>query len=259
VIGGARMPCGPYPSVISPPEVLALVTLTFAACALHAAVGFGSGPLLMPLLLALTTPARAVVAAVGVGMVVNALQLSAERRRPRPPVRTLGPLLAAAFPGAALGALVADRLDHRAVAIALAVALLLCGVALVVAPRRLPPAALAAGGVVAGFSAALTGVFGPVLGVLVTGAGCRGDALRDGIGASFLVVGACAIAGTLAVGSGTGAATGLLLAAGLAPPAAAGHAVGRGGFVRLTERTHRSAVLGAVGLGCAAALLPLIV
>jgi hypothetical protein len=167
---------------MSPPEALALVALTFAACALHAAVGFGSGPLLMPLLLTLTTSARAVVAAVGVGMVVNVLQLVAERRRPRPPLRTLWPLLAAALPGAALGALVADRLDHRAVAVALAVALLACGVALIAAPRRLPPPALAAGGAVAGFSAALTGVFGPALGVMVIATGGRGDALRDGIG-----------------------------------------------------------------------------
>jgi uncharacterized membrane protein YfcA len=234
------------------------VALTFAACALHATVGFGSGPLLMPLLLTLTTPARAVVAAIGVGMVVNVLQLVAERRRPRPPMGALWPLLVAALPGAALGALVADRLDHRAVAVALAVALLACGVALVAAPQRLPPPALAAGGAVAGFSAALTGVFGPALGVLVVATGCRGDALRDGIGASFLVVGACAIAATLAVTSGTGAATGLLLTAALALPAAAGHAVGRSGFVRLTDRAHRAAVLGAVAVGCAAAVLPLV-
>jgi len=243
---------------MSTPDALALVALTVAACALHATVGFGSGPLLMPLLLALTTPGRAVVTAVGVGMVVNGLQLGAERRRPRPPLRTLWPLLAAALPGAALGALVAGRLDHRAVAVALAVALLACGAALLVAPRRLPPPALAAGGAIAGFSAALTGVFGPALGVLVAGTGSRGDALRDGIGASFLLVGACAIAATLAVGSGTGAARGLLLAAALALPAAAGHAVGRRGFVRLTDRRHRAAVLGAVALGCAAALVPLL-
>ncbi|WP_027006137.1 TSUP family transporter [Conexibacter woesei] len=233
------------------------MALTFAACALHATVGFGSGPLLMPLLLALTTPARAVVAAVGVGvgMVVNGLQLGAERRRPQLPVRRLWPLLASAVPGAALGALVAGRLDHRAVAVALAIALLISGAALVAAPHRLAPGVLAGGGIVAGFSAALTGVFGPVLGVMVTGAGCRGDALRDGIGASFLVVGTCAIAATLAV---SGGATGLLLAVALTPPAAAGHAVGRGGFARLTERTHRAAVLGAVAAGCAAALLPLV-
>jgi uncharacterized membrane protein YfcA len=243
---------------MSLPEVLALVALTFAACALHATVGFGSGPLLMPLLLVLTTPTRAVVCAISVGIVVNALQLGAERRRPRPSLRTLWPLLGAALPGATLGALVADRLDHRLVAAALAVALLLCGVALVAAPRRLPPWALAVGGALAGFSAALTGVFGPALGVLITGTGSRGDVLRDGIGASFLTIGACAIAATLAVSAGTGAATGLLLAAALTPPAVAGHAAGRSGFVHLSDGAHRAAVLGAVGVGCAAALVPLV-
>jgi uncharacterized membrane protein YfcA len=242
---------------MSLPDVLALVALTVAACALHGAVGFGSGPLLMPLLLALTTPARAVVVAVGVGMVVNALALGAEHRRPRPPLRTLAPVLVAAVPGAALGALVAGELQRQTVSVALAVALLACGGLLVVKPQRLPAPLLAIGGAVAGCSAALTGVFGPALGVLVTGTGARGDALRDGIGASFLVIGTCAIAATVVVAPDA-AATGLVLVAALAVPAGAGHDIGRRGFRHLTDRTHRAAVLGAVVVGCAAALVPLI-
>jgi uncharacterized membrane protein YfcA len=243
---------------MSPPELVALVALTFAACALHAAVGFGSGPLLMPLLLALTSPARAVVTAVGVGMVVNALQLAAEGRRPQPSPRRLWPVMALAPPGAVLGAALADRVGHRVVSAALAIALLLSAVALLARPPRLGRGVLGAGGAVAGFSAALTGVFGPVLGVLVTGAGLRGDALRDGIGAAFLAVGTCAIAATIAT-HGSGAAAGLLWAAALSPIAAAGHVAGRRGFARLTDRPHRAAVLAAVAAGCLAALLPLLV
>ena len=48
------------------------------------------------------------------------------------------------------------------------------------------------------------------LGALATAAGHRGDELRDGIGASFVVVGAAALAATL---TRPGAAGGLALAA----------------------------------------------
>lgn len=248
---------GRVPRTMTSPEIVTLVALTFAACTLHAAVGFGSGPLLMPLLLALTNPARAIVTAVGIGMVVNALQLAAERRRPQPSPGRLWPVMAFAPPGAIVGAALADHLGHRAVSAALAIALLLSAVALLTRPPRLGRAVLGAGGAIAGFSAALTGVFGPVLGVLVTGAGLRADALRDGIGASFLVIGTCAITATV-ITHGAGAATGLLWAAGLAPVATAGHVAGRRGFARLTARRHRVAVLAAVAAGCLAALLPLL-
>ena len=231
--------------------LLTLVLVALAASSLHAAVGFGSGPLLVPALLFFVEPATAVLTAVAVGMEVNALQLAAEGRRPRIAARRLLPVWLAAPPGALAGALVADQLDRSTLSLVVAVALLGCAAAALVAPPALPRAGLAAGGALAGLSAALTGVFGPILGVLLLAAGCRGDALRDGIGASFLVVGACAIAAALATGAAWPAPE---LALALAVPAAAGHALGRRAAGRLSASAQRAGVLATVAVGSLAAL-----
>ena len=134
-----------------------------------------------------------------------------------------------------------------------ALALVACGAAAFLRPAALPAPALVAGGALAGFSAALTGVFGPLLGALLLAAGCRGADLRDAIGASFLVVGACAVATTLVLFPGW---DGLLLAAALLPAAVAGHALGDRLFSRLSPRAHRRAVVAAVLAGACAALAP---
>ena len=231
--------------------LIAVAVVALAASALHAAVGFGSGPLLVPALLLIADPATAVVAAVAVGMEVNVLQLAAERRRPRIPVRRLLPVWLAAPPGALAGALLGEGLERSTLSLVVALALLACAAAVAVAPRALPRAALAGGGALAGLSAALTGVFGPVLGLLLLSAGCRGDALRDGIGASFLLVGACAIAASLAIAPAWPEPA--LLAA-LAVPAAAGHALGRRASVRLGDGAQRTGVLATVALGSVLAL-----
>ena len=226
--------------------LLAIALVALAASSVHAAVGFGSGPLLVPVLLLLVDPATAIVAAVAVGMAVNALQLAAERRRPRIATRRLMPVWIAAPPGALAGALAAERLDRSTLSLVVAVVLLLCAAAALATPPALPRSALAAGGALAGFSAALTGVFGPVLGLLLLAAGSRGEALRDGIGASFLVVGACAVAAAFAVGA---AWPGPALAAALALPALAGHALGRRAAGRLSPAAQRTGVLTTVAVG----------
>jgi hypothetical protein len=84
--------------------LLAIAITTLVAASLHSAVGFGSGPLLVPVLLLGVDPATAVVAAVAVGMEVNLLQLAAERRRPTIATRRLLPVWLAAPPGAVAGA-----------------------------------------------------------------------------------------------------------------------------------------------------------
>jgi uncharacterized membrane protein YfcA len=227
--------------------LLAIALVALAASSVHAAVGFGSGPLLVPVLLLLVDPATAIVAAVAVGMAVNALQLAAEGRRPRIATRRLIPVWIAAPPGALAGALAAERLDRSTLSLVVAVVLLLCAAAALAMPPALSRSAgLAAGGALAGFSAALTGVFGPVLGLLLLAAGCRGEALRDGIGASFLVVGACAVAAAFAVGA---AWPGPVLAAALALPALAGHALGRRAAGRLSAAAQRTGVLATVAVG----------
>lgn len=233
------------------PTLTAIAFVALAASSLHASVGFGSGPLLVPALLLLVDPSTAIVAAVAIGMEVNALQLLAEGRRPRIAARRLIPLWLAAPPGALAGALAAAQFDRSTLSLVVAAALLVCAAASLAAPPALPRTALAAGGALAGLSAALTGVFGPVLGLLLLAAGCRGDALRDGIGASFLVVGACAIAAWSAVGATWPDPR---LAACLALPAAAGHVLGRRAARRLSADAQRAGVLATVAVGSMIAL-----
>jgi uncharacterized membrane protein YfcA len=233
--------------------VLSIGAVALLASALHATIGFGSGPLLVPALLLVVAPRTATVAAVLCGMAVNLLQLRAERRTPRLPLGTLAPVWLAAPPGALAGALLAGGIGREMLAVVVAAALLACGAAALLKPTALPAPALAAGGAVAGFSAALTGVFGPLLGALLLAAGCRGAGLRDAIGTSFLVVGLCAVAATLALAP---AWDGLALAAALLTPAVAGHALGDRLFARLSPRAHRRAVVTAVLAGACAALAP---
>jgi uncharacterized membrane protein YfcA len=229
-----------------------LAVVALAACTCHGAVGFGSGPLLVPVLLLVTEPTAAVAAALFVGISVNVLQFIAERRRPWAPARRLRKLWLTALPAAGAGALVAGELDSRLQAALVLIAVAGSGAALLLPVGPLPTGALAPGGVLAGFCAALTGVFGPLLGAFATAAGYRGDDLRDGIGASFVVVGTTALAATLVR---PGAAGGLALGAAMLAPAVAGHALGRRTYVRLGPAGHRRAVLAAVAVGGGTALV----
>lgn len=234
---------------------VALVTVTVIAAAVHAALGFGSGPLMVPVLLAVVEPAVAVVAAILVGIAVNVLQLIAERRRPQVAVRKLVPLWLAAVPGGVAGALAAGALSSTALAVVVAAVLMLSAMTLFLHPApsiRLPAAAMAGAGVVAGATAALTGIFGPLLGVVLVAAGERGAALRDGLGASFLVVGTTTIVISLFL---TGAWSGFPVAGALLLPAVVGYLIGRRGAGRLAPGAQRRAVLVAVLTGAGFALV----
>ena len=234
---------------------IALVGVTVIAAAVHAALGFGSGPLLVPVLLAVVEPAVAVVAAVLVGMAVNVLQLISERRRPHVAVGRLLPLWLAAVPGCVAGAFAAGAISSTALAVLVASLLVISATTLFLHPApsvRLPPAVMAVAGVVTGASAALTGIFGPLLGVVLVAAGERGPALRDGLGASFLVIGTTAVVASLAV---TGAWSAFPVAGALLLPAVAGYVMGRRGAGRLAPRAQRSAVLLAVLTGAGFALV----
>ena len=243
------------PSVVADPLVLVVLAVaTIAAAAVHSALGFGSGPLLVPVLLLAFDPAVAVIAAVLVGMAVNWLQLATERRRPRVPVRRLAPLWLGAPFGCLAGALLAERTPATALAVAIAAALILSAATLFLSPSsglEVSPPRMAAAGVVTGASAALTGIFGPLLGVVLVAAGESGGALRDGLGASFLVIGAVAVTASLVVSAQWSA---LAVAGGLALPAAAGYMIGRRGAGWLSPAGQRRAVLLAVLAGAALAL-----
>lgn len=231
-----------------------LATVTVAAAAVHSALGFGSGPLLVPVLLFAFDPAVAVLSAVLVGMVVNVLQLGTEGRRPRVPVRRLLPLWSGAAPGCVAGAVLAGEISATALAVIVAIALIVSATTLFFSPSAglaISPPAMAVAGTVTGASAALTGIFGPLLGVVLVAAGERETRLRDGLGASFLVVGAVAVVASLAVSSEWSA---FAIAGMLTPPAVAGYLIGRRGARWLEPVKQRRAVLLAVLTGAAVAL-----
>jgi uncharacterized membrane protein YfcA len=237
-----------------PVLLVALAGVTVVAAVIHAALGFGSGPLLVPVLLLAFEPAVAVLSAVLVGMVVNVLQLVTEGRRPQVPVRRLLPLWAGALPGCAAGALVAGRISATTLALILAVALILSAASLFFSPAdgiAISGRQMAIAGAVTGASAALTGILGPLLGVVLVAAGEHGRRLRDGLGASFLVVGGLAVATSLVL---SGAWSAFAVAGTLSMPAAAGYLLGRRGAGLLGPVTQRRAVLLAVLTGAALAL-----
>ncbi len=241
--------------LVDPQLLLVLALVAVVAAAVHSALGFGSGPLLVPILLVAFDPPVAVLAAVVVGMVVNVLQLATEGRRPDVPVRRLLPLWLGAPPGCVGGALLADRMSATVLAVAIATALLASAATLLFSPSaglRLSPARMTVAGALTGASAALTGIFGPLLGVVLVAAGETGRSLRDGLGASFLVIGAVAVAASLSVSAQWSA---LAVAAMLTPPAVGGYLLGRRSARWLDPVTQRRAVLLAVLTGAALALV----
>lgn len=241
-----------------PADALLLITLalvTVAAAAVHSALGFGSGPLLVPVLLVAFDPAVAVVSAVLIGMVVNVLQLATEGRPPHVPVRRLVPLWLGAPIGCLGGALLADQISATVLAVVIALALILSAATLFLSPSAgfaVSPLRMAGAGVATGASAALTGIFGPLLGVILVGAGESGKSLRDGLGASFLVIGAVAVVASLAVSARWFA---VAVAGALILPATVGYLIGRRSAGWLGPVAQRRAVLAAVLAGAALALV----
>ena len=231
-----------------------LAVVTVLAAVIHAALGFGSGPLLVPALLLAFDPAVAVVSAVLVGMVVNVLQLVTERRRPQVPAGRLLPLWLGALPGTVAGSLVAGGISASALAVILAIALILSAASLFFFPSAgiaISSRQMAFAGAITVASAALTGILGPLLGVVLVAAGERERRLRDGLGASFLVVGGLAVATSLAF---SGAWSAFAVAGTLSVPAGAGYLLGRRGAGLLGPVYQRRAVLVAVLTGAALAL-----
>ena len=240
---------------VEPTLLIALAATCALAAAVHSALGFGSGPLLGPVALQAFEPGTAVAFAVLVGLAVNGLQLSTERGSgSQVPYRRLAPLWVGALPGCVAGAMLAGEIAPTALALAVAAMLVISAATLFFSPSAvlgLSPFALAVAGLFTGASAALTGIFGPLLGVVLVAIGQRGGALRDGLGASFLLIGAAAVTASLVLEPQWTSATAF---AALLPAAVAGYLVGRRGARRLGPVLQRRAVLIAVLAGALLAL-----
>lgn len=179
---------------------IALVALTAAAAAcLQSTTGLGFALVLTPVLLAVVSPAGAILTVTLLGLALNLLVLAGERRVPAVDWREVLPVLAAAVPGTAAGVLVLRALPRPALQIGVGVLVL---AALLLRGRRSTPAAVGpeppstaprlAVGLTAGVLTTSSGISGPPLALWFAHRGLRPAQLRDSLTASFLILGAAA-------------------------------------------------------------------
>lgn len=175
--------------------------------ALQSATGFGFALIAAPLLVAVFGPRPAVSAIVLLALIVSALILASERRRPRVDARETAVLVAWSVPGLLAGALVLDAAPERALKVLVAaVVLLAVGLRLLETPRRRPwshPRA-AATGLASGVLSTSTGIGGPPLVFHLLGRGLSGALMRDTLSLIWLAggvlsAGALLVTGALAV------------------------------------------------------------
>lgn len=232
---------------------LAVLAL-FAGAALQSATGFGFALVAAPALFALLGPREAVTIGVLAALLLNALTLATERRRPQVRVGDACALVAWSLPGLALGAMALRTVPERALSLLVAVAVL-AGLALRVRARgaRVRPRRwhLVAAGSTSGALATSTSLSGPPL-VLCLLARARSPAqLRDTLAAVFVAEAAIGSPALLATGTfDLPPALGLLLLA-----AVAGQLLGRRAFAWLEGERYERAVLAALAVAALAAIV----
>jgi uncharacterized membrane protein YfcA len=220
----------------------------FVGAAVQSATGFGFALILSPALLAALDPYEAITALLALGVLLNLLVLF-DGGRPGPVRwRELVPVLAAAVPGLALGALALALLDKPVLQIIVGVAVV-AAAAVQLRGRLAGRSTRRRSGAVAGLaSGALTtsvSVSGPPLVLWLESHGVPPAEMRATLAACFLVlnVAGCVVLVPLAGGHAI-TAPGLLAA--LLALVVAGHLVGARAFRRLDPERFSVAVLGLV-------------
>jgi len=230
----------------------------FAGASIQSATGFGFALVLSPALFAVVDPDQAVSALLVLGLVLNVLVLFGGGRPG--PVRwhALAPMLAAAGPGLAAGALLLSVLSKAVLQVA--VGLLVVAAAALQLRRPAPEPAPAgratalAAGLATGTLTTATSVSGPPLVLWFDAQGTRPAELRASLAASFLALNLAGALVLLAVGSLRSPARPEALAALLALTAA-GHLAGAWVFRRLDGRRFREIVLALVACAGAASVV----
>jgi uncharacterized protein len=226
-----------------------------AGAAVQSATGFGFALVLSPALFATMDPVKAVTALLVLGLALNLLVLFERGRPEHVDWRALAPMLLAALPGLAAGALALTRLSKEALQVAVGIAVILAAAWQLRERRRasrprLPPAAAWATGFASGALTTSISVSGPPIVLWLEARGVRPEEFRASLAASFLALNLAGGALLLAV-EGTGA-----LDAGAVAPllalVAAGYALGALAFRRLDrERFFTLALLLVAGTGAA--------
>jgi hypothetical protein len=227
-------------------EIALVAVATLAGASLQSATGFGFALLLGPAAFAAFEPGDAVFVLLLSGALLSFLVLFAERRPRQARPRDMRLILAASLPGMVGGIFILAALDKDPLQVlvglgVLAAAALQARAAQSAAPAH--PAALRAGtGLVTGLLTTTTSTNGPPLVLLFQRLGYSPAEMRDSLAAAFLfldLVGGVIFAPFLINGEGISATA---LAA-IAVCTVAGQELGRRIFVRLDQRTFRTAGL----------------
>lgn len=226
-------------------SLLAAVTAfaVFAGAALQAATGFGFGLVAAPLLFAATSPEEAVGLMMILGLEINTLTLTGERRRPRPLRAEALALVGWAVPGMLAGVFVLRSLDATTLQVIVTV-----GVLASLLVRRIRPApgapgfwALPAAGLASGALNTATSTAGPPLVLYLLRRRAEPVQVRDTLTVIFFTFSVLGVA-ALAVTQTTEAIPGAGWVAGLVPLVLLGHLAGRRGFARLSSGRYELAL-----------------
>jgi uncharacterized membrane protein YfcA len=216
----------------------------FAGAAVQSATGFGFALVLSPALFAVMDPVEAVTALLALGLALNLLVLFEGGRPEHVDWRALAPMLAAALPGLAVGAVALTQLSKEALQVAVGVAVILAAGWQLWVPR--PRLSAWAAGLASGALTTSISVSGPPLVLWLTARGVRPEEFRTSLAASFLVLnlaGGIVLVAVEGGGAFDGGAVALLLAL-----VVAGYALGAVVFRRLDRELFFNIVLGLVVL-----------
>jgi uncharacterized protein len=229
----------------------------FAGAAVQSATGFGFALVLSPALFAVMDPVEAVTALLVLGLALNVLVLFEGGRPEHVDWRALAPMLLAAVPGLAIGAVALTQLSKEVLQVAV-------GVAVIAAAgwqlrertrvhRPIPPAAAWGAGFASGALTTSISVSGPPLVLWLEARGVRPEEFRASLAASFLalnLVGGVVLLAAEGTGAFDAGAVAVLLAL-----VVAGYALGALAFRRLDRERFFTLVLALVAATGVASVL----
>ena len=164
---------------------------------IQSATGFGFALVLSPALFAAFDPVEAVTSLLLLGLALNLLVLFERGRPEHVDWRALGPMLVAALPGLAVGAVALALLSKEALQVAVGIAVILAAAWQLsrrsardpsASHRALPPAAGWAAGFASGALTTSISVSGPPIVLWLEAHGVRPEEFRASLAASFLVL-----------------------------------------------------------------------
>jgi uncharacterized protein len=234
-----------------------------AGAAVQSATGFGFALVLSPALFAVMDPVEAVTALLVLGLALNLLVLFEGGRPEHVDWRGLAPILLAALPGLAAGAVALTQLSKEALQVTVGVAVILAAGwqlrrrAAAGSKLHLSPVAAWAAGFASGALTTSISVSGPPIVLWLEARGVRPEEFRASLAASFLALNLAGGAVLLAA-EGSGALDAGAVAT-LLSLVAAGYALGALAFRRLDRERFFNLVLVLVaGTGVASVVAGLV-